>query len=234
MRILTGLEGQPIQPLALSDRRDRRLDHASLLRRDAKVQPPRIALGASIRLASISQMTRPRMRFEPVCRRPKRLTPHHAGVCARAHGLRTVNSATVASGNSARMGRYSRRAVCRCFRGAWRFRSQNLINERRHRAQLRLGAFRVVVLRRHSIDQRLAYHPPVNAKLRGNSRYRADRARLAIPGQNSINPTSRGLDEPTGPDWFTGVPGGVPRRLVPDNLGGACWEINPIYSDLAS
>ena len=53
-------------------------------------------------------------------------------------------------------------------------RGQNLINEHRDRAQLRLGAFRVVVLRRHSIDQCLAHHPPVNAKLRGNSRYRAD------------------------------------------------------------
>ena len=61
-------------------------------------------------------------------------------------------------------------------------RSQNLINERRHRAQLRLGAFRVVVLRRHSIDQRLAYHPPVNTKLRGNSRYRAD-TKFMLPTQ---------------------------------------------------
>ena len=53
-------------------------------------------------------------------------------------------------------------------------RGQNLINERHERAQLRLGAFGVVVLRRHGIDQRLAHHPPVNAKLRGNPRYRAD------------------------------------------------------------
>ena len=61
-------------------------------------------------------------------------------------------------------------------------RSQNLINERRHRAQLRLGAFRVVVLRRHSIDQRLAYHPTVNTKPRGNSRYRAD-TKFMLPTQ---------------------------------------------------
>jgi hypothetical protein len=42
-------------------------------------------------------------------------------------------------------------------------RGQNLINERRDRAQLRPGAFRVIVLRWHSIDQPLARHPPVNA-----------------------------------------------------------------------
>lgn len=59
-------------------------------------------------------------------------------------------------------------------------RGQNLINEHRDRAQLRLGAFRVVVLRRQSIDQRLANHPPVNAKLRSHSRYRAD-AKFMLP-----------------------------------------------------
>ncbi len=37
-------------------------------------------------------------------------------------------------------------------------RGQNLINERRDRAQFRLGPSRVVVLCRHSIDQRLAHH----------------------------------------------------------------------------
>jgi hypothetical protein len=53
-------------------------------------------------------------------------------------------------------------------------RGQNLINERHQRAQLRLGTCWVVVLRRQSIDQRLPHHPPVNAKLRSHSRYRAD------------------------------------------------------------
>jgi len=53
-------------------------------------------------------------------------------------------------------------------------RSQNLVNACHQPAQLRLGAFRVVVLRRHSIGQRLANHPPVNAKLPSHSRFRAN------------------------------------------------------------
>src|SRR6516165_1283644 len=65
---------------------------------------------------------------------------------------------------------------------AWRLtiRRQHLINERHQCTQLRLGTCRVAVLRRHSIGQRLAYHPPVNAKLRSHSRYRAD-AKFMFP-----------------------------------------------------
>jgi hypothetical protein len=53
-------------------------------------------------------------------------------------------------------------------------RRQNTINERRDPAQLRLAAFWVAVLRRQRSGQRLAHNPPVNTKLRGNSRYRPD------------------------------------------------------------
>jgi hypothetical protein len=51
-------------------------------------------------------------------------------------------------------------------------RRQNAINESCDPAQLRLAAFRIVVLRWQRSGQRLPHHPPVNTELRGDPRYR--------------------------------------------------------------
>ena len=61
-------------------------------------------------------------------------------------------------------------------------RLQNLVDERRHRAQLRLGPLRVAMQRRQRALHRLAHHPAMNAELRGHTLHRAD-AELMLPAK---------------------------------------------------
>jgi hypothetical protein len=57
---------------------------------------------------------------------------------------------------------------------------QNLVDKVSHHAELRLGPRRIAVRRRQRTGQCLAHHAPVNTKLRGNPRDRAN-AKLMLP-----------------------------------------------------
>ena len=106
--------------------------------------------------------------------------PDPSGDCARAHGCAPSTRRPWRQGIPPGCGdtadaRYA--AACAApARSAARTSSMNATD----RAQLRLGAFWVVVLRGQSSGQRLPHHPPVNAELRGHSRYRAD-AKFMLP-----------------------------------------------------
>jgi hypothetical protein len=51
---------------------------------------------------------------------------------------------------------------------------ENLVDEIRDRAELRLGPFRVMLLWRQGAGDRAAYNPPMNPELRGHARDRAN------------------------------------------------------------
>jgi hypothetical protein len=57
---------------------------------------------------------------------------------------------------------------------------QNFVDECRNRTELRLGACRVVMLRRQRVAHRLTHQAPMNAELRGDTRDCAD-PKLMLP-----------------------------------------------------
>jgi hypothetical protein len=91
--------------------------------------------------------------------------------------LRTVDSATVASGNSVRI--QPPRGVP-LFARRVTILVQHLVDEGRYSAQLRLAPGRVMMPWRQRTAQRLAHNPPMHTKLRSHPRDRAD-AKLMLP-----------------------------------------------------